>query len=116
MEPAAEAEQDFEGNFVSAPPMWVLHSKCRDDVNGSGKTKQLANGENIIYAGIVYMPKSAGIIPENRETMVSKELLDNPQLLSDVDAVKQLRSEGKLRLSGTVKGFDESRLNIRIWL
>lgn len=115
-EPAAEAEQNFEGDFASAPSAWVFHSKCRDVVNGSGKTIALANGDSLIYAGIVYMPVKSEIVPESRSVIVSAELLEDVSILSNKEVLTNLRKTGKIRMSGTVKGFDKSRLNVRLWL
>jgi hypothetical protein len=110
------AEQNFEGDFSPADSeVWKYHSECRDEVNGSGKTATLANGENISYAGIIYLPKSSKVVAEKVSVIVCKDCI-NISKLNDEEYVKQMRSEGKIRLSGTVKGFEESRLNIRLWV
>lgn len=109
------AEQNFEGDFSSAETVWKLHSDCRDEVNGSGKTVSLANGEAYVFAGIIYLNHCAGIIPEGSEVLVSRLEL-NPSILNDESEIKRLRQNGTVRLNGIVKGFEKSRLNVRLWL
>lgn len=110
--------QDYEGNFESLPPVWVLHSKGRDEangMNGPGKSIELPNGENYIYTAVIYLPTLAGIIPESTNIIVSENQLDT-NYIEDESNIKSLRQSGVIRSNGIVKGFEKSRLNIRLWL
>lgn len=112
------ATQDYEGNFTSTPSSWILHSRCRDEangVNGPGRSVPLPNGDNYIYAAVIYTPHSSEIIPEGTNTIVSKYKLD-PGVLQDEANIKSLRQSGLIRSNGIIKGFEQSRLNIRLWL
>ncbi len=108
--------QNLEGDFIPSVSVWNLHSKCRDQLNGAGRTVALADGQNIVYAGIIYMDVASGIVPEKTEVIVTKTELSDPEILNNPDAVKELRAGGQIRLQGTVKSFEESRLNIRLWV
>ena len=110
-----EAVQDNEGNFESSPPVWVLHSKCRDEVNGSGKSITLPNGANYVYSAVIYLPKETSIIPETTNIIVSKNELSLSGI-QDESIIKSLRLAGEIRSNGVIKGFEESRLNLRLWL
>lgn len=113
-----EAVQDNEGNFESAPPVWILHSNCRDEangINGSGKKTELVNGENYVYSAVIYLPKGIPIIPETTNIVVTRKAI-SPSILQDESVVKTMRSTGEIRTNGIIKGFEESRLNVRLWL
>ncbi|TDX83987.1 hypothetical protein [Epilithonimonas xixisoli] len=114
-ESTEEAVQSLEGDFSSAPPEWILHSKCEDEVNGSGRSIALADGSNYVFTGVIYLDSTAGIIPEGQRVLVSTEKLCSSQI-NDESQLKTLRQEGKIRLSGIVKGFEKSKLNIRLWV
>lgn len=113
-ESGGTAGQDNEGNFSGASPSWILHSKCRDEVNGKGDTRPLENGENYVFAAMIYLPRLSTILPEGRRVLVSKEQLDINTITEDL--IKSLRLQGKVRSNGILKGFEESRLNVRLWL
>lgn len=110
-----EAVQDLEGDFASAPSEWILHSKCEDEVNGSGRSIALADGSNYVFAGVIYLDSTANIIPEGTRVLVSTEKLSSSQL-NDESQIKALRQQGKIRLAGIIKGFEKSKLNVRLWV
>lgn len=114
-ESTEEAVQGLEGDFTSAPPEWILHSKCEDEVNGSGRSIALADGSNYVFTGVIYMDSTSNIIPEGTTVLVSTQKLCSTQL-NDESEIKTLRQKGKIRLSGIVKGFEKSKLNIRLWV
>lgn len=106
--------QNYEGDFDPVSLSWILHSKCRDEVNGKGETRPLANGENFVFSAMIYLPKFSNILPEGRTVLVSKEKLNESDITEDL--IKYLRMQGKVRSNGILKGFEESRLNVRLWL
>lgn len=106
--------QNYEGDFDLVSLHWILHSKCRDEVNGKGETKPLANGENFVFSAMIYLPKSSKTLPEGRKVLVSKEKLNEGDITDNL--IKSLRMQGKVRTNGILKGFEESRLNVRLWM
>ena len=116
-QPQAEAPRNDEGDFVeSAPPVWMLIGECRDEINTKGETVPQANGENIQISAIIYAPKDTQILPNGSKVMVSKEKLTNIEMLNNPDWVKAEVLTGLIRLNDTVKGFNSSRINVRIWV
>ncbi len=116
-QPQAEAPRNDEGDFVeSAPPVWMLIGECRDEINTKGETVPQANGENIHISAIICAPKDTQILPNGSKVMVSKEKLTNIEMLNNPDWVKAEVLTGLIRLNDTVKGFNSSRINVRIWV
>ena len=116
-QPQAEAPRNDEGDFVdSAPPAWMLVGECRDDINTKGETVTQVNGENIQISAIIYVPKDTKILPNGSKVVVSKEKLTDTETLSNQDWVKAKVLTGLIRLNDVVKGFNQSRVNARIWV
>lgn len=116
-QPQAEAPRNDEGDFVeSAPPVWMLVKECRDDINTEGETVPQVNGENIQISAIIYAPKDTKILPNGSKVVVSKEKLIDAGILNNPDWVKAEILTGLIRLNDTVKGFNQSRVNVRIWV
>lgn len=116
-QPQAEAPRNDEGDFVeSAPPVWMLVGGCRDEINTKGETVTQVNGENIQISAIIYAPKDTQILPNGSKVVVSKEKLIDAETLNNTDWVKAEMLTGLIRLNDTVKGFNPSRLNARIWV
>lgn len=115
-QPQAEAPRNDEGDFVdNAPPAWMLVGECRDEVNTKGETVSQANGENIQTSATIYAPKNTQILPNGSKVVVSKEKVDATQL-GDANWIKEGQSTGLIRMSDTVKGHNQTRLNMRIWV
>lgn len=115
--PQTEAYQNNEGDFVEGTPsVWKLLGTCRDEVNTKGETVTQPNGENIQINAIVYAPKNTQILPHGSKVIVSKEKVIDTTIFDDVDQVKAKILTGLIRLSDTVKGFNTTRLNARIWV
>lgn len=116
-QPQAETPRNDEGDFVdSAPPVWMLITECRDEINTKGETVTQVNGENIQISAIIYAPKDTKILPNGSKVLVSKEKLADTEVLSNSDWVKAQILTGLIRLNDTVKGFNPSRVNVRIWV
>lgn len=116
-QPQAEAPRNDEGDFVeSAPPVWMLITECRDEINTKGETVTQVNGENFQISAIIYAPKDTQILPNGSKVVVSKEKLIDAGNLNDPDWVKTEALSGLIRLNDTVKGFNQSRVNARIWV
>lgn len=116
-QPQAEAPRNDEGDFEEGtPPVWMLVGECRDEVNTKGETVPQANGENIQISAIIYAPKDTQILPNGSKVVVSKEKLIDTEMLSNPDWVKAEVLTGLIRLNDTVKGFNQSRVNVRIWV
>lgn len=115
-QPQAEAPRNDEGDFVeTAPPVWMLIGECRDDINTKGETVTQVNGENVQISATIYAPKETSILPNGTKVLVATERLATENL-SDPDWVKAEILKGLIRLNDTVKGFNQSRLNVRIWV
>lgn len=116
-QPQAESPLNDEGDFVeSIPSVWVLVGECRDEINTKGETVTQVNGENIQISAIIYAPKDTQILPNGSKVIVSKEKLIDAETLNNTDWVKAEMLTGLIRLNDTVKGFNPSRLNARIWV
>lgn len=116
-QPQAEAPRNDEGDFVeSASPVWMLVGECRDEINTKGETVTQVNGENIQISAIIYAPKDTQILPNGSKVVVSKEKLIDAETLNNPDWVKAEILKGLIRLNDTVKGFNRSRVNARIWV
>ena len=87
--------QDENGNWVPGTPT-TRQMDCRAEPNDKGRLLQLADGSQILYAWVVYMPKGTTSVPDGTQVEVfwGSELIGR----------------------GTVKRFSQGQLNSRLWL
>lgn len=91
----APATRDDAGNYVPGATT-ILTGKCRVEPNGSGRYIVAADGTQVFFSWMVYMPKNATDIPVGAQVVVT----DN----------------GNAKASGTVKQYSKGQLNARVWL
>lgn len=95
-----ESTQDLStGDWTTPVDMWVLHSICREETNGAGRSINGPDGKAIIYSSTVYMPRTAKIA-EGTEVRVCET--------NDADGV--------CRITGQILKHDVSQLHGRLWV
>ena len=95
-----EASQDEDGNWIGgSEPTPVFHSKCREEVNASGRRLEVAGGSYHVFKSVIQMPKNKGRIAEGSQIVIT-----------DDDA------GDNVRLEGSVLKFDKAQLHSRLWV
>ncbi|RPE05552.1 hypothetical protein EGT74_24525 [Chitinophaga lutea] len=87
--------QDTNGNPVPGATE-TIELTCRAEPNGSGRMIQLANGQNIVYNWIVYMPKGAAVLADGAKVSITQD--------------------GRQIAKGQVLRFSKGQLDARLWL
>jgi len=90
-----ESHQDNNGNWVPGGSTNRVITG-RAEPNGSGRMVQLADGSQIVYNWVIYMPKGTTPLPDGAEIVVTW----NTQAVG----------------RGKVLRFSQGQLNSRLWL
>ena len=97
----ADSVQDQQtGNWTESVNSWVKHSICREEPNGKGQMIYGSDGKAIVFSSTVYMPKSAEIIKEGTEVLVSETE----------------STSGVIRIKGQALKFSPGQMNCRLWI
>lgn len=91
----APSVKDASGNYT-LPTTTTTEVKGRWEANGKGLYVAAMNGEQIVYSGIVYLPKGTAQPPYGAKVEVYRD--------------------GLLAAKGQVQNFSAGQLNCRLWL
>lgn len=85
-----------DGDPIEPTPVFVPHSKCRDESNIGGKVVTMIDGSVHMYEALVQLPKKT-------------EALQAGTLIYIMDG-------SDIRLQGTIKFFRREQMHCRIWV
>ncbi len=110
-----EAEQLANGSWKPSHEGWELVAACREETNGKGHTIQAANGQFLVFASLIQLPKGTQRVNEGTEVIVTREPVDVSELLQPgyIDSAK---ITGLAVAKGVCQKFDYGRLHCRLWI
>lgn len=91
----APATRDDAGNYVPGAAT-NLDATCRAEPNSGGRYVVVADGTQVFFSWMVYLPKGSPAIPEGSHVVITQD--------------------GNSIGSGKVLRFSAGQLNCRIWL
>lgn len=110
-----EAVQLPNGSWSNPDKGWELKATCREETNGKGSTIQTVNGEILVFASLIQIPKGTARINEGTEIIVTREEIDPIQLL-DKDFIDSAKISGLVIAKGICQKYDFGRLHCRLWI
>ena len=111
----AEAAQLPNGSWGETPAAWELKAACREETNGKGSEIQTANGQSLVFASLIQIPKGTKRINEGTEVIVAREEMTISQLL-DNDFIAAANDSGLIVARGVCQKYDLGRLHCRLWI
>ena len=111
----AEAAQLPNGSWGETPAAWELKAACREETNGKGSEIQTANGQSLVFASLIQIPKGTKRINEGTEVIVAREEMTVSQLL-DNDFIAAANDSGLIVARGVCQKYDLGRLHCRLWI
>lgn len=96
----SESYKDDDGNWTEPGESFVLHSMCREEPNGKGNTVNVADGNVVVFASNVFLPKGVESIAVGTNVIIcdSNDVTD------------------RSRIKGSVLRFNVGQLNAKLWL
>ncbi|MDR2009954.1 MAG: hypothetical protein LBQ22_05685 [Bacteroidales bacterium] len=110
-----ETEQLPNGSWKETIPSWELKAACREETNGKGSTIQTVNGEILVFASLIQIPKGTVRINEGTEIIVTREEV-NPNQLLEPDFIDSAKISGLVIAKGICQKYDFGRLHCRLWI
>lgn len=110
-----EAIQLPNGSWSNPDKVWELKAACREETNGKGSTIQTVNGEIIVFASLIQIPKGTARINEGTEIIVTREEVNTNQLL-EPDFIDSAKISGLVIAKGVCQKYDFGRLHCRLWI
>lgn len=110
-----EAIQLPNGSWSNPAKGWELKAACREETNGKGSTIQTVNGEIIVFASLIQIPKGTSRINEGTEIIVTREEVNTNQLL-EPDFIDSAKISGLVIAKGVCQKYDFGRLHCRLWI
>ena len=110
-----DAEQLPNGSWKETVPSWELKAACREETNGKGSTIQTANGNTLVFASLIQLPKGTARINEGTEVLVTREEVEPNQLL-EPGFIDSAKVSGLVVAKGICEKYDYGRLHCRLWI
>ncbi len=110
-----EAVQLPNGSWKETVPSWELKAACREETNGKGSTIQTANGNTLVFASLIQLPKGTARINEGTEVLVTREEVEPNQLL-EPGFIDSAKISGLVVAKGICEKYDYGRLHCRLWI
>lgn len=111
----AEAAQLPNGSWGEAAAAWELKAACREETNGKGSQIQTADGQSLVFASLIQIPKGTKRIDEGTEVIVAREEIEVSQLLNN-DFTATAKASGLIIAQGVCQKYDFGRLHCRLWI
>ena len=110
-----EAVQLPNGSWSNPAKYWELKAACREETNGKGSTIQIADGEALVFASLIQIPKGTVRINEGTIVLVAREEID-PDQLTEPDFIENAKINGLVIAKGICAKYDYGRLHCRLWI
>lgn len=111
----AEAAQLPNGSWGETSAAWELKAACREETNGKGSQIQTADGQSLVFASLIQIPKGTKRIDEGTEVIVAREEIEVSQLLNN-DFTATAKASGLIIAQGVCQKYDFGRLHCRLWI